>query len=224
MSKHIKPGFTLAEVLIVIGVIGIVAAFVLPSMLNKTNDYEYKGRFKKSYADLSLATQQFMGANGTNSLNNMLTSSDSMKEAYKPFLTISKECDEGSSAGVCWHRQNNWHSYDNNLTNANVNNKAAVILNTGALVEFVWTSANCTDTCGTVNRCGWLEVDINGFQLPNKIGKDIFLLNLQADKLTPGGIAGDCDYNNCGSTISAGAFAGSGCAYWIVSGHDYDYF
>lgn len=42
-----KFGFTLAEVLITLGIIGVVAAMTIPTLMQKTNDAELKSGFKK---------------------------------------------------------------------------------------------------------------------------------------------------------------------------------
>lgn len=42
-----KFGFTLAEVLITLGIIGVVAAITIPTLMQKTNDAEIKAGFKK---------------------------------------------------------------------------------------------------------------------------------------------------------------------------------
>lgn len=42
-----KNAFTLAEVLITLGIIGVVAAMTIPTLMNKTNDAELKSAYKK---------------------------------------------------------------------------------------------------------------------------------------------------------------------------------
>ena len=41
--------FTMAEILITIGIIGIVAAMTLPSLINDIRNKDLESRFKKSY-------------------------------------------------------------------------------------------------------------------------------------------------------------------------------
>lgn len=52
-----KKGFTLAEVLITIAIIGIVAALTIPTLIHKYQDYSLKVQFKKTYAMLRQAMQ-----------------------------------------------------------------------------------------------------------------------------------------------------------------------
>ena len=48
-DKH-QTGFTLAEVLITLGIIGIVAAMTMPSLIQKYREKEYTTKLKKFYA------------------------------------------------------------------------------------------------------------------------------------------------------------------------------
>ena len=48
-------GFTLAEVLITLGIIGIVAAMTMPTLINATNGVQYKTAFKKALSVMSQA-------------------------------------------------------------------------------------------------------------------------------------------------------------------------
>ena len=54
-TKQLFEAFTLAEVLITLGVIGIVAAMTLPALLNKAEKMILKNQFKKTYTSLSQA-------------------------------------------------------------------------------------------------------------------------------------------------------------------------
>ena len=53
-----KQGFTLAEVLITLGVIGIVAALTIPQLIKNYQKNILKQQFKKAYSTISLALQK----------------------------------------------------------------------------------------------------------------------------------------------------------------------
>lgn len=57
-----KKGFTLAEVLITLGIIGVVAAMTLPALIQNYQDKQFKTAYKKAYADVNAAFK-FMVAN-----------------------------------------------------------------------------------------------------------------------------------------------------------------
>ena len=50
-------GFTLAEVLITLGIIGVVAAMTIPSLIQNTNSVKFSSQFKKDVATLSNALE-----------------------------------------------------------------------------------------------------------------------------------------------------------------------
>ena len=50
-----KFGFTLAEVLITLGIIGVVAAMTMPTLINQTNGAQYKAAYKKALSAISQA-------------------------------------------------------------------------------------------------------------------------------------------------------------------------
>src|SRR5574344_448018 len=48
-------GFTLAEVLITLGIIGVVAAMTMPTLMNATNGAQFKAAYKKALSAISQA-------------------------------------------------------------------------------------------------------------------------------------------------------------------------
>ena len=53
--KSFKKGFTLAELIIVIGVVGLVAALTLPALISNHNKNVYTNQLKKAYSNLANA-------------------------------------------------------------------------------------------------------------------------------------------------------------------------
>ena len=77
--------FTLAEVLITLGIIGVVAAMTMPTLMNSTQGAQYKAAYKKALSALSQAVTlnvaldewNFADLDGTDetyNLTDMLTS------------------------------------------------------------------------------------------------------------------------------------------------------
>lgn len=55
--KQIKKGFTLAEILITLGIIGVVAAITIPTLIANTRSQQYRIKFKKAVSTLSQAAK-----------------------------------------------------------------------------------------------------------------------------------------------------------------------
>lgn len=56
VSKLFKfAAFTVAEVLIVMGIIGIIAETTIPTLMRNTQDAEFKAGFKKEFSEIAQA-------------------------------------------------------------------------------------------------------------------------------------------------------------------------
>src|SRR5574344_2677103 len=63
-----KTAFTLAEVLIVLGIIGIVAAMTIPTLMNKIQKHEYVVGLKKEYSMLNSGFAHILADEGVDKL------------------------------------------------------------------------------------------------------------------------------------------------------------
>ena len=64
MMNNMKQGFTLAEVLITLVIIGVIATITIPSLMNKTNEQDTVVAVKKAYSILGQAYQRVVAENG----------------------------------------------------------------------------------------------------------------------------------------------------------------
>ena len=102
-------GFTLAEVLITLGIIGVVAAMTMPTLINSTQGAQYKTAFKKSLTVLSQAvvmnialndydlSQVVAGTNATgiDSTGTAATGAQSLWDVFHNRLNIVRESGNG---------------------------------------------------------------------------------------------------------------------------------
>lgn len=58
-----KKGFTLAEVLVTLGIIGVVAAITIPSLMENVRNKDLQAQLKKSYSEWNQIAMQFMNDN-----------------------------------------------------------------------------------------------------------------------------------------------------------------
>lgn len=59
-----RNGFTLAEILITLGIIGVVAAMTMPVLFNKTQNKELQTAFLKTYSELNQLALLFAAEKG----------------------------------------------------------------------------------------------------------------------------------------------------------------
>lgn len=89
MKKFNKFGFTLAEVLVTLGVIGVVAAMTLPSVIKHHQQQATVSKVKKFYTTINQAIRQSEAENGSCSTWTRITNSsiNSQKDFYDTYLS-----------------------------------------------------------------------------------------------------------------------------------------
>ena len=172
-----KYAFTLSEVLVTLGIIGVVAAMTIPSMINKTHNKELHAQYKKVYAELNQISQLFMKDNGLSATDFCQTYSTAyfvktqLPKYFKGFTLIddtvfSSTDDEGNK------KSNAYPMYTLNGTKITLGPCDDLGFRTesgGRIFSFV--KDVITDNQHGPVVC----VDINGQKRPNKWGYDIFI-------------------------------------------------
>jgi len=186
--------FTLAEVLITLGIIGIVAALTIPSLINSIQDSQYKTAYKKAYSEASqavnscLADNSFVARTGwTDAVNNAIN-----WDAFRAKFNVTKYCDGTTvTIGSCW-----------DMSGEEFNNGTAPLASGIAFIDQsgkAWVKG--TSGFGPVYT-GDVLVDTNGFKKPNKYGQDRFRLIF---------------------TTADGSIGTAGIPIRIVTDNDYNY-
>jgi len=183
-KRHKKQiAFTLAEVLITLGIIGIVAAITIPSLMNKTNDAELKTAYKKAFSEASNAWNSMYSAyevipcpDVTSVINDTCTYGNF--DIFKTYMKISKDCDTGS-VNNCWY-----------VSGESMNEVLQAGSGEVSPSKIGGGSRAFIDVAGrswAMVRGGFLNqlvilVDTNGFKNPNKFGKDRFAFAVANEK------------------------------------------
>jgi len=196
-------GFTLAEVLITICILGLVAEMTIPGLAADIRKQAFNVKFKKVYSELNQALRAAVTENG-GSLIGLCTN---------PY---------GSKAGASCFRDKVAVSYKNPeycdgenckiFTDANgaargYHFPTSISTSDGAMLAFEWWTANCSsDWNGSLHDCATIHMDVNGKDGPNRMCSDIFILHILKDgRAVPWGVS--IDYNQ----ISAGWGADNQC-------------
>ncbi|MBS5801682.1 MAG: type II secretion system protein [Brachyspira sp.] len=183
--KKQQNGFTLAEVLITLGIIGVVAAMTMPTLMNKTNNKELHTAFLKTYSELNQVAGLFKADYGISiseytAAHGSLTSSAGLKSEiaskifayYKGSRNLTKDgqgTDDGEGNFLAWY----------NMANLNGSGYSGGANNLGANSSFL-----CDNSAFTNNLSGALMilndapkegdngpvicVDVNGKKKPNR--------------------------------------------------------
>ena len=163
--------FTLAEVLITLVIIGVIAAMTIPTLINKTEKQEFVSRFKKNYAVFSQALNMAQAQNGLLTGWEWSTEQDgfdNIENYILPHLQVAENCKNTTNCSLDYNlkRKNNanWVNFKN------VTNHYKFVLNDGA-AYLVFPKAACIENN---TQCLDVHLDINGPKGPNKWGSDIF--------------------------------------------------
>lgn len=212
MNKKRFLGFTLAELLITLGVIGIVASLTIPALMNNYQDAQFKAAYKKAY---TVASQALMKANADNELTSCVNWFDTQCNldnftAFKNKFSISKDCP--TAPDQCWNMSGEKTFIGNG--GYPLSDAPAFIDNSG----FAWTKPGLAGWTGTE-----FMVDTNGNKPPNQYGKDraLFnLINVTGHPKSPSiGLAGDMTDSAVGSQLArCPSVATTPCYYtsWIT--------
>ncbi len=217
-----EQGFTLAEVLITLGVIGIIAAMTLPSLIANHRKQVTLTKVKQTYNILNNALERAKVDYDTDVNNwyipqngSQLEKSMFFVEKYMlPYLNVSHYCKDKPTQPYClekiyFFKGNSW-SYLGPVTSGS---GTAFILSNGVFVSVVVGEiATAPDADGyneAINRVV-ISFDIDNYKGYNRKGYDVFMLEL-------GGAEGPSKNNNANRNkfLPYGYDASKKCDYYV---------
>ena len=223
-----KAAFTLAEVLITLGVIGIVAAITLPSVITKLNNRGYVEQFKKDYSVIQQATgavAQELGEepaywNYSEYVDSYELLNEKIWNLYKKNMKLAKsECEFAYEEDVdskCVLSNYKYKSL-NGETQLKPFYSSIMLYHTSMIAML----ADGSSVAAVFQKVGsgsvfWplvnekikilFIVDVNGKKKPNTLGRDIFFVVLYNDgKILPYGTedTSDCTPEDAGNSCAA---------------------
>ncbi len=219
-----KRAFTLAETLIVIGIIGVVAALTLPNLNHATGDKEKVTKVKKIYSALTDAVdraQVIYGSCDSWDIKNISNKSREINEQFAKrvteFLKVSKECGFNSGcfseSPLLFSNGDVW--FDNYLEE--LGHEYMVVLSDGMSLAFdnTWDSYK-------------IRVDIDGpLKGKNQYGSDIFDFTIYVldDYANVHGAQLNQLYPSAYPNIWTGGFGKEGrySTAWVIENGNLDY-
>ena len=180
LANKTKGAFTLAEVLITLVIIGVVAALTIPTAISKYKEKEKQAKVKKAYSTLSNAMTRVKAAGGdyvftleSNDMNNM---KNWFNTYLMPYLSISKVCYDSDG---CWSPERSKYMNGSESYIGKGSYRIDFILNDGTAVDIddftssvIWSTWGVrTDSISLV-----IAFDINGGKGPNVVGEDVFVV------------------------------------------------
>lgn len=171
--------FTLAEVLITLGIIGIVAALTLPALIKRQQFMIVQSQLKKAMSIHSQAMLQTKNALGIGNFQEFATVYDNENQVY----TYSKQLYEEYAkkmkvVGTC--------EYKVPPRNYNNSNNAYIDIGGEEKPKYLAPDGSCFEIKLNASTIG-VTVDVNGVdKRPNQLGHDIFVFYVnKKDFLVP---------------------------------------
>lgn len=192
-----KRAFTLAEVLITLGIIGVVAAMTMPNLIANYQKKQTAAQLKKAYSTFAQALVLSQYENGDSSEWKLTDSSSSYDENleyfnnyWKPYLKVIKVC---KTMKECGYDINNYATLADKShfsVYGQPNNMPGFIYGDGTYAYIRPFSYQPI----YVPNLQLLSIDINGAKRPNVIGRDVFQFQIDMSK---GVITGYYSKNSC---------------------------
>lgn len=236
--------FTLAEVLITLGIIGVVAAMTLPALINKTHNKELHTAFLKTYSELNQVAGLFKadyGVSVAEYLNggHVIPNADKIFSYFKGSKIINQGgqgTNDGEGNYIAFYPMNtlNGKAYSGGANSQGMNSSFlcdnTVFQNNQSGALMILNDAPKNGQNGPV-----ICVDVNGKKKPNRYGIDYFMFIFTVDgRVIPVGqehknnppvcnsASGSCiNFNNIGaeycSNTTNDISKNTSCAYYALT-------
>lgn len=193
--------FTLAEVLITLGIIGVVAAITVPTLMTKMQDIRNATILKEDYSILQQVMKRSFDDGATSSLgggNNITLMKQWFDTFMQPYMTVANVCFDEKG---CWAEQKTKYLNNGNWPDANLSGAGkgigqkpiCFVMSNGSNVCLDdYTKDQLLNTFG-VNLISEesfgmaIYIDVNGSKQPNILGKDTFVAVALGDQFVPAG-------------------------------------
>ena len=201
--SNFKYGFTLAEVLITLVIIGVVAAFTIPALINKTQKQETVAGVKKAYSTLQSSIHKMaLDKDYPQGDYSFITDANSFFDAFEKTVSTTKRC-KGSADCL--------PSAAKQLGGGNdpiSNNTNALITSDGVIYTFGDFDSSVFGILDEDKNAyiGRFWVDVNGQKGPQTYGKDLFAFVLiQGKGVLPAGYGNTDTCNKYSTGVSCAA-------------------
>lgn len=188
-SKNRRCAFTLAEVLVTLGIIGVVSAMTVPSLMSNYRNQSYTTQLHKVYSEFQQAAQsQITSKNAVNLLEAGVRSDAAMGTFLANQFKIVKTCTGSPSDCLATNYRN---INGGSVTVFSDSAAPCVVIASGAAICAKYSVSSVTSETegGTTtvnpnyiqNLVGDLIVDVNAQKGPNIVGRDLFVLGIYSD-------------------------------------------
>lgn len=188
LLANVKFGFTLAEVLITLGIIGIVAALTIPGLITKCKEMQYRVTYKKVYSSLNQAMKYAQEDDGVDlTLGNTIflpnlsggvtPHTSNVGEIFKYISRYYKSTTTcfDNNADKCWVCEKGEAGYISNGAPdwLGCSKSSYAFIDANGVAYYLYSNSEFP-----------ILIDVNGNRKPNQLGRDRFVMKF-GDSLEP---------------------------------------
>lgn len=227
-SPFSKKAFTLAEVLITLGIVAIVASITIPSLIQKKAEAETVAKLQKVYSTLTNAFDRAIQENGTPDLWGGETDDGGSSKVYldtlATYLKIQNNCGNSPNCFPTTGYKTLDGGSDLPSQYINSSSYSHIQLNDGASLALI-INVDIAYRKST-DIYAFILADVNGFNGPNKMGVDTFSFIMHQNKIVPAGSQQGGYYSfptNCDKNSGTSEKNGQACTAWVIYNNNMDY-
>ena len=191
MKKIVKRAFTVAEVLITLMVIGVLAVLSMPSIMLSHEKNTTQAGFADAYKEISkgifnYASDNSVGCQGKISCTTLFQDDNTAELLATTFRAVKK----GKN---CWEGQEIRNNIDGSGSTTDLNDLSCFIDGKNRIIATQTVLGDDDESCTTdfyigqttatgaalknklQKSCGFVFVDLNGQKGPNTFGRDVFV-------------------------------------------------
>lgn len=213
-----RKGFTLAEVLITIGIIGVVSALTIPSLIAEYKEKQIVTRVKKEYSMLSQAVRMMIAYNGQ--INEWGDQSyETFERELLKQLKVVKSCNEGHLCGA--HYMNMpAHVLSNGLI-VQLRNRRDCSVDYSTAADALSGKKFDIFYCASVNVYLSSRYNSRGHAIPNYKNK-VFNFVVYSDGVLPQGHK-NAGYDGNFKFCAPDSISSANCTAWVLYNENIDY-
>ncbi|MBR1754053.1 type II secretion system protein, partial [bacterium] len=192
-------GFTLAEVLITLGIIGVVAALTIPTLMQKIDERETVSKVKKFYSVFSEAYKLAVFENGKFEEWNLEDTDEGRQKFYEIISPYLKTVEfKGFKADTTESEQ-------------------GIIFPDGTLISGLWLNPSGCNT--GVGKCGDIYFKVNN-KIDTEKRANEFVFDIASDRILPYGVLHNDGRDKTSCLTQA---TKQTCTNWVLTHENMDY-
>ncbi|MBQ8168242.1 type II secretion system protein [bacterium] len=178
-----RAAFTLAEVLITLAIIGVVAAMTIPTLIGNYQKREYVTRLQKAHSMLDKGFRLMLAQEGVERFGDTKFASDyikangdyaaiekAMQDNFSKYFKLGEACCKNSTDGCSMYGLGYSTLKDPGTRDAAISGGIPYFTLADGTTVYMMAIGN-----SDVGMSGELWIDINGVAKPNTFGRDMFV-------------------------------------------------